>query len=67
MKTFIKIIGVTSIFFFLVFITMLIFIGFHVGNGGSVRGFSPMYTITSLILSGTLTKFISSLIWKKVK
>jgi hypothetical protein len=67
MKTFLKIIGVISIFLFLSFVTMTIFIGIQMGNKGNLNGFPPIYTLISLVLSGTLTKFISSLIWKKVK
>jgi len=60
-----KIIGITSIFIFLLFLIFPIFLFIHLENGGTITRFPPGYTILSLIFTVGLTKFITSKIWKK--
>jgi ABC-type antimicrobial peptide transport system permease subunit len=65
MKKFIKVIGITSIFIFILFFLIAIFIAIHMGKGGSLSRFPPGYSITSIVVSGILTRFISSKVWKR--
>jgi hypothetical protein len=65
MKKLKKIIGMTSIFIFLLFLIFSVFLFVHLENGGTTTRFPTGYTILSLFITVGLTKFITSKIWKK--
>lgn len=65
MKIILKIIGITLIFIFILWIVLSIFIIYHGVNKETGQGFPISYTIISFSISIGVTKYFSSKIWKK--